>query len=834
VLILSYTANLDYFEKFVLTETRRLQAIATIVSDPSMLVADPLAVNGAGVRYTSAFAACRGGMPFHPKLLVIAGHERATVAIGSGNMTLAGWHGSDEILTAFHADKDRGPGAVRDTSHFLRRLVDSSVRLSSEAIRRLDRTAELLEGLDGSESGPRVVSTLDGPIIEELPEDPVDELVLYSPFYDSDLSALRAVHERLRPESTRIYVQAKTSVDGDALSRWAGENEAVVVWCPEGAYRHGKLIEWFVGGDRHALTGSPNLSTPALLLGLGDAGRPANCELGVVGPIGASLAPPEVAAPEKSIGSLKFSADSYTGLGVGIVMLSATLVDNGELVIELARDLAAPARVQAYDATKEWLSVPGLAELSPGAKEFRYPAPGLSPGSAIRLVNEAGASNEVFISDPRRAQRKPIRRVGPEIGAPEELIEDGDLNSLFELAELMREVFVKSGSMAPKAVDPGPNAREEDENLAPVPGQTLADYLAATPALLPDSVVTWSLILPSVPGLGSDPGMEDGSGILTDHIGDSAADSGETKNEAGRSKPVDVMRRSSEHRRRQLRRFCERSFEVAPAWPNVFRAFLGRFVLNGVAADLWPDEIERAEALVTLVDCLTRPQDEPTDEEREAIACYVAIALAILRSEVPRLSVEDEANLRFKSAIELARDFDLELEVTAVEEVASELRGSLGDVVSGEYVLRVTRSVVEPTAPNETAIALLREERGIWAHDKSGVIVVEKSLPASYENELLRIAAFVEGPRSAVSAETEAGVRVACAWDSPLLLISSRNRFGRRGRLYKGQGASPRIISAGWNYGSSVPENLPDPEATWLPGEDPPSDALPLLRMLDL
>jgi hypothetical protein len=830
VLILSYTANLDYFERFVLSETRRMQAIATIISDPSMLVADPLAVSGAGLRYTSAFARCPGGTAFHPKLIVIAGHDHATVAVGSGNMTLAGWHSSEEIWTYFHAEKGCGPDALRGVSRLLRQLTDGPVQVSSGAIRGLERTADLLDGLDASEPGPELVSSLDGPIIESLAAGPVDELILYSPFYDSDLSALRAVHERLNPDETRVFVQNRTSVDGDALTQWAKEKSAELLWCPDGAYRHGKLIEWSVSGERVALTGSPNLSAPALLLGIGNPGRLANCEIALIGAINESMAPPEISTPTDTVNSLRFSSDVPYSTGAGIVILGATLTDQGDLRIELADALVSPAKLQVYDETREWVSFPEIEDFPAGLEEL--PFPGLSPGTAIRLMGEGGASNEAFVSDPRRAQRKPVKRVGPDIGDPEQFVEDGDLNSLYGLVDEMRMVFLKSGYMVARKTGSAAEPSSKEEVLEPAQGQTLADYLSVTPAVLPDSVVAWSLNLPPVPGLGNEPGLEGETGMLTTETDDSAADSGEPAEEAPRRTTVDRMQQSSDHRRRQLRRFCDQALSVAAEWPNLFRALIGKFVLSGIAADLWPDETERAAKLLALIEALARAQDKPNAEEHEAISCYLAMALAILRSDVARLSVQDEANLRFKTACRKAARFDFELDSPAIERAAEELKPSLGEVVSPDNVLLVLQLLVKPKIPAEAAIDLIRQEEGIEAHEDSGVIVVEDRLPASFESQLLRLAALIKGPKAVIRAETERGASVACVWKEPFLLITSQNDFGRRGQLYKGDGASPCLIAAGWDHGRSVPDNLPSPVASWMPNESPPPKADPLLRQV--
>src|SRR4051812_3466683 len=97
VLVLSYTANLDFFERFSLSHARALGAVVTVVADAGMINADPVVVRRAGTAYLDARVSCVGA--FHPKLLVIAGRDEARLALGSGNLTMAGWHGNAEIWT---------------------------------------------------------------------------------------------------------------------------------------------------------------------------------------------------------------------------------------------------------------------------------------------------------------------------------------------------------------------------------------------------------------------------------------------------------------------------------------------------------------------------------------------------------------------------------------------------------------------------------------------------------------------------------------------------------------------------------------------------------------
>jgi len=127
VLVLTYTAALDFFERFALSDARALGALVTVVSDATMVNADPVVVRRAGNHYLDARALCPRGA-FHPKLVVIVGDGEARVAIGSGNLTMAGWHANAELWTVLRADEDGGPTTLRQVSAFLRDLPSSEVR----------------------------------------------------------------------------------------------------------------------------------------------------------------------------------------------------------------------------------------------------------------------------------------------------------------------------------------------------------------------------------------------------------------------------------------------------------------------------------------------------------------------------------------------------------------------------------------------------------------------------------------------------------------------------------------------------------------------------------
>src|ERR1019366_8448349 len=117
VLSLSFTLDLGFFERTALGVAQSLGARVTVVGDAGVVRHDPRAVRRAGRSYLAGLAHCGGS--FHPKLVVIAGEKTATVAIGSGNLTMAGWQDNDEIWTVLRAGPEGCPGTIGQVAQWL-------------------------------------------------------------------------------------------------------------------------------------------------------------------------------------------------------------------------------------------------------------------------------------------------------------------------------------------------------------------------------------------------------------------------------------------------------------------------------------------------------------------------------------------------------------------------------------------------------------------------------------------------------------------------------------------------------------------------------------------
>src|SRR5207244_1574810 len=90
-----------------------------VIGDARMSLPDPRAARNAGTRYVHGLAALPSGRAFHPKLTAIVGTQRATVAIGSGNLSTGGWNLNAETWTVATAHMDRCPILITQVADWL-------------------------------------------------------------------------------------------------------------------------------------------------------------------------------------------------------------------------------------------------------------------------------------------------------------------------------------------------------------------------------------------------------------------------------------------------------------------------------------------------------------------------------------------------------------------------------------------------------------------------------------------------------------------------------------------------------------------------------------------
>ncbi|MFI7492993.1 zinc-ribbon domain-containing protein [Micromonospora echinaurantiaca] len=407
-LFCTFNADLGFFERAVLGVTQATGARVTVVGDLRMSNPDPRAARNAGSRYVHGLAVPpTAGRAFHPKLTVIVGPARALVAVGSGNLSVGRWHLNAETWTIAAADRDRCPWLVVDAAEWLR-SVARLCAISPPAADAMGRTAAALEALSGGQvvdTGHRLVHTSDDPIIDQLPATPVECLRLYAPFHDERAEAIQELLLRLTPARVTLALQSghRTVLQPEAIARVIDDLgiDLEVVEDRHRSYRDGKLVE-AIGDDGvcWTLTGSPNLSSAALLKSVADGG---NVELGVLAQPSASLFPGGVPIRLDEVPAVRISATNHVDKATAAALLAATRAADG-LHVTFARPTPCPVRVVASAHTDfdTWVDVGAVPE---GAVQHLIAGVDLPGGSRVRTVwTEHGVTrdgNLVFVTDTR-------------------------------------------------------------------------------------------------------------------------------------------------------------------------------------------------------------------------------------------------------------------------------------------------------------------------------------------------------------------------------------------------------------------------------------------------
>jgi hypothetical protein len=770
-------------------------------------------------------------------------------AVGSGNLTLAGWQSNAELWTVLRGDTRKCPAAFGDLARWLRGLP-GDVRFSWGIPAALERVADELEALLESSAervdlGVRLVSTSTGRILEQLPLGPVDELAVCAPFHDPGASALRALCERMQPQRLLVSYQAGyAQIDGPSLAELIDERKAELWLDSESRYRHGKLIEWVVGGQRFALTGSPNLSSAALLSGLDDGG---NCEVGLITPIDHTLLPEGAPVASAAVRAVKFNVRARKVSGP--LLLGATRVEQGLLVL-FARTLSNAGYLELSHAAMPPETWERVADVAAGITEVTvtFAADG---GSRIRLVttSQDGAlrySNSVPVVDPGRALRRPgITAAHAPATRADELFDDPRLAERFfaDLATLRTGLPTQ-----PKASSVGGGERQAKD----APSASIHDrdnwerYLDECAARIGHPLLRFALGLPTPPGETAaaydalqrtswDEQFTDDTEIGLDDD-DAEAVAEERKDDTAPAQPLtlpDLRRGVSESVRRRYRRWAGRLTNAAERLGTPERMLVTRLLLWAVAAGAWDRDDHSWVALLAESLCVLGKADLPAEAEPQ-VASLAAVALSVLRTAAPRY-VYAEETLAYETAAQSVAYLLPAVDPIYVDEYRQLLDEAFGSAVNPETVQNCAAEVIQADPVADAVWALAENGRDAHLHEGRLLHVVGK-----FGNPILAAIETVGAAQKAsivgAWATSVSGRWALCMWRKPDLITIDGSGPVPLWRHYQLTGlVNPQGLAKqkGFEGAASIPHGpftKPFPEAMalldqlGLTSADPPDD----------
>jgi hypothetical protein len=236
-------------------------------------------LSGLGLQYRVVPVAMASHFRFHPKALFLSSPEKATLLIGSGNLTFGGWSENVEVWHQMDTTRD-GTGFVAAFRDYLSALLsDLPLRGSIEA--------ELSEAFDpGTRSW---ASSLDAPstlfskgngdtLLERMCAhvgiDGVRHLTVCSPYFDPQAEALGAIIRKCNAAQATILVQkGQAGLTKDTASRLP-RNVTIQAFTSERkcgdatrkVFTHSKFYAFEKGRKVVVFVGSANCSRAALTI----------------------------------------------------------------------------------------------------------------------------------------------------------------------------------------------------------------------------------------------------------------------------------------------------------------------------------------------------------------------------------------------------------------------------------------------------------------------------------------------------------------------------------------------------------------------------------------
>ena len=810
-LLLTFNTDLGFFEARLLGLLRATGARVTVVGDSGVWQPDTRAVRHAGRSYH--FGLCDTRAAFHPKLMVLAGEKRAIVTVGSGNLTMGGWQYNAELLTVFRGDTEGMPTAFADIRDLLTSLAESRSldHIATRAVRRTVTTLDgLLAGAEAIDTGHRVHASWDGPLIDHLPTGPVEEVSLSAAFHDPASAAMRRILDRLRPRHVKVAVQPGwTHLDPTTLhavlARYAGATGGTwdLLRDPEsargthGRYRHGKLIEWTTAdGERHALTGSPNLSHRALIADVASGG---NHEIAVIGPSAQPLFPGGTPLVVDDIPVLLVDEDAVDGqpltkAGPGIhVRVAARTRDGAHTEVHLNREpqTAATIEVSAHsDLPDHWSR---LGNIAPGHRTRTFPT-AVPAGSRIRAAttNPATGLSEatapVYVADVERIHMRATptkyaprthRAVAADLFGPDIALLDSLQSDLANFAKDLQNANQPTRTREALPEGDGPERSRGGDTAEP--WLWLQDD---TVRRFGSGLASWLLALPQLhntDGVGADvPWLdkinEDAEVGLEDE--DAAAATEEVLEAEPTVDEPDAPDHRADHDRLKTarRKWVTKAAAIAPEVPLVSRLLILRLTLAFWSAGNWPDDaIEPFTLVRDLLHTLDASEDQP-EELRERVSALAAIALTLMRHRTD-LATRDQKTLRYHQAAELGAPLLTAVSEDAIDAYTTGLRTGHGGMLTSGHVI----DAIADLTSNDPLVALhsLMEERGHTVTRPSPhQIRIHGNFSTPEQVALDAMGIVEEATGVAVWACNPSGDWTLVVWNRPDLVTINKRRAG--------------------------------------------------------
>jgi hypothetical protein len=278
VLLTTFGFDPMFFERRVLPSKALSRARRILVfmdsNEWGKVLASREPIRALNQRYLVVPVTGRSGV-FHPKIGILLSEQRVRAYCGSTNLTRAGFTFNIELINCVSADVSQvsPPAAqplVRSAFELFQHIADGASGNGAELARQWLHEARISwrfgEPAGEVDRSVELLHTADHGLLDQCLDrigETTEEILIVSPFWDSDLRQLTCFREHWPNARIRVVAQSGTSnLDPEQLRRVL-PNAHVESPVGGGRVLHAKLVAWRSGTKWSCLVGSANCTDAA-------------------------------------------------------------------------------------------------------------------------------------------------------------------------------------------------------------------------------------------------------------------------------------------------------------------------------------------------------------------------------------------------------------------------------------------------------------------------------------------------------------------------------------------------------------------------------------------
>ena len=280
-IVTTYAFNGLFYEEVLLRAFERAGSRLNIVlADAGQLtesLSDPLRrPSRAGLDYLLAPISHVGA--FHPKLVALLSERQPILALGSHNVTDAGFSHNEEVTAFWGAANPAPPGVLRAAVDYALQWLEAAHSIPAGVMAEItDRLRGLLPPAPAAanDEAGLMVSSAEEPLWTQLKSSvvgPVRRVTVVGPYFDARMDFLKAVEREMAPREIIIAIQPAGAVLprpdlAPKTARFVDASDLQVFWskADEVGFAHGKALAVEGEGGLVVSLGSANPTGAAWL-----------------------------------------------------------------------------------------------------------------------------------------------------------------------------------------------------------------------------------------------------------------------------------------------------------------------------------------------------------------------------------------------------------------------------------------------------------------------------------------------------------------------------------------------------------------------------------------